>query len=359
MKLVSVIVPVYRSEQYLGRCVDSLISQSYGNLEIILVDDGSPDACPAMCDEYAARDARIKVIHKENAGQGYARNDALRIATGDYVTFVDSDDWIEADHIERLACEMTRTGADIVLGTLRSVSPDGVEKLHTLYAEKKIYDRDTLRRELLLPLIGPEADFPDDVQIDSSCCSNMYSMELIKKNELLYPSEREAVAEDTFFNIFCLAHADKAVVTEEAGYCYYDNNKSTSRKYDRRRFGRTLEFYRRLNETAEQCGFGSEAELRVIRSFLMKIRVAIRLAATSDMKYKEKMLCIREMLEHPAVNGALQRYPIEKYGCAVRLLSVCMKKKMVCSVYAMTLLREKLRNKKTLGVFTRAAGLDR
>lgn len=112
-KLISVIVPVYKVESYLHRCLDSIINQSYKNLEIILVDDGSPDNCPAICDEYAAKDNRIKVVHQENKGLSAARNAGLDIATGDYVAFVDSDDWIELDTYKKVIDVGSET--DIVL----------------------------------------------------------------------------------------------------------------------------------------------------------------------------------------------------------------------------------------------------
>lgn len=100
--VVSVIVPVYKVEQYLDQCVESIVSQSYPYLEIILVDDGSPDQCPAICDKWAERDGRIKVIHKKNGGLSDARNNGLRESQGEYVIFVDSDDWIERNMVEKL-----------------------------------------------------------------------------------------------------------------------------------------------------------------------------------------------------------------------------------------------------------------
>lgn len=98
--LISIIVPVYKVEQYLRECIDSIINQTYKNLEIILVDDGSPDNCGIICDEYSAKDPRIKVIHKENGGLSDARNCALNIASGEYFSFVDSDDWISTEMIQ-------------------------------------------------------------------------------------------------------------------------------------------------------------------------------------------------------------------------------------------------------------------
>ena len=100
--LISVIVPVYKVEEYLGRCVDSLLAQTYDNLEIILVDDGSPDGCGAICDDYARRDARVRVTHKENGGLSSARNAGIDVARGDYLGFVDSDDWVAAQTYEWL-----------------------------------------------------------------------------------------------------------------------------------------------------------------------------------------------------------------------------------------------------------------
>ena len=100
--LISVIVPVYKVEQYLDKCVESIVNQTYRNLEIILVDDGSPDNCPAMCDGWAKRDYRIKVIHKANGGLSDARNAGVAVASGEFIGFVDSDDWVAQDYIEYL-----------------------------------------------------------------------------------------------------------------------------------------------------------------------------------------------------------------------------------------------------------------
>ena len=99
---ISVIVPIYKVEPYLRKCVDSILNQTYRNLEVILVDDGSPDKCGEICDEYAQKDSRVKVIHKENGGVSDARNVGLDVCTGEYITFVDSDDWIEQEHIHSM-----------------------------------------------------------------------------------------------------------------------------------------------------------------------------------------------------------------------------------------------------------------
>jgi len=122
---ISVIVPVYKAEQYLEQCVKSIREQTYQNLEIILVDDGSPDRCGQMCDAFAAEDPRIRVIHKENGGQSAARNAALDVVTGDYIGFVDADDWIEPHMYETLYRLLVKHGAQISACGARLIFEDG------------------------------------------------------------------------------------------------------------------------------------------------------------------------------------------------------------------------------------------
>ena len=136
-KKISVIVPVYKVEDYLECCVDSIINQTYKNLEIILVDDGSPDRCSEICDRYATNDDRVIVIHKQNEGVARARNSALDIATGDYISFIDSDDWIAEDAYEYLVKNIERYKADCVVGRCQIVyEKDGALK----YAKKENVD---------------------------------------------------------------------------------------------------------------------------------------------------------------------------------------------------------------------------
>lgn len=119
--LISVIIPIYKVEPYLEHCIDSVLKQTYTDLEIILVNDGSPDNCPQICDEYAQKDARIKVIHKENGGLSDARNAGLDICTGDYIFFLDSDDWISKDCIQILEETAKANDYDIIVGNFRKV----------------------------------------------------------------------------------------------------------------------------------------------------------------------------------------------------------------------------------------------
>lgn len=121
-KLVSIIIPVYKTEKYLRMCVDSVLNQTYPNLEVVLVDDGSPDDCPAICDEYARKDSRICVIHQQNAGLSMARNAGIDICTGDYITFVDSDDALHVEFVARLLAACEDNGAEIAVGDFKNTT---------------------------------------------------------------------------------------------------------------------------------------------------------------------------------------------------------------------------------------------
>ena len=138
MSTVSIIVPVYKVEDYIRECLDSILAQTYPYFELILVDDGSPDGCGRICDDYAKRDNRIKVVHKVNGGLTSARNAGLEVAKGEWIMHVDGDDWIEPDMIESLIEAAQITGADMVIGDFVKYGPSaGYNKLPTWSSDKK------------------------------------------------------------------------------------------------------------------------------------------------------------------------------------------------------------------------------
>ena len=138
MSTVSIIVPIYKVEDYIRECIDSILAQTYPDFELILVDDGSPDSCGRICDDYAKRDNRIKVVHKVNGGLTSARNAGLEVAKGEWIMHVDGDDWIEPDMIESLIEAAQITGADMVIGDFVKYGPSaGYNKLPTWSSDKK------------------------------------------------------------------------------------------------------------------------------------------------------------------------------------------------------------------------------
>lgn len=359
MELISVIVPVYGVEEYLYRCVDSIRGQTYGNLDIILVDDGSPDRCPELCEELARQDPRIRVVHKENGGQGLARNSGLEIARGEYVTFVDADDWISAEHIQRLHRRAAETGADMVLGGHTVADNSLTCRAYPPVIEERVYEGEQVIEQILLPMIAPEPEYPEDVMIQSSACMGLYRMDLIRQHGLQFVSERVTVAEDLHFNIDFLSHARRVAVLKEAGYFYFENNASSTRKYNPLRTGRTIHFYTAIRDRMRAHGLEERCGYRLDRCYLMKVRVAIRLIVISDLPRREKLSQIRTLLSAQTTRSALAEYPIQVQIPAMRLLLQLMRRESAWGVYGLMKLREGARNQQMLKALLKKLGIGK
>ncbi len=208
--LISIIIPVYKVEKYLEKCIQSVINQTYENLQIILVDDGSPDNCGKICDEYAKKDHRIEVIHKSNGGLSDARNKGLEIAKGEYIGFVDSDDYIEADMYEVLYNLLKQYNADVSICNFYTVSQ---EKIAIKNADNGIkeYNRIEILKEILL-----------DNNIQSYAWNKLYKKDLF--DEIKYPVGKKY--EDIGTTFYLLEKCNKVVVTGKPEYYYINRQDS-------------------------------------------------------------------------------------------------------------------------------------
>ena len=212
LPLISVIVPVYKVENYLDCCVQSIVNQTYSNLEILLIDDGSPDASGAMCDAWAEKDSRIRVIHQENAGGGAARNAGLDAARGERIAFVDSDDYIAPDCYQYLHT-LLEEGADIAecdfVETERNDAVFGTDageiSFYTPLEAMRCHIRDTAFRQLIW--------------------NKLYRRDLLVDHQIQFTSEVRW-AEDLVFNMQYLEYANVLVSIPEAGYYYVQNPQS-------------------------------------------------------------------------------------------------------------------------------------
>ena len=211
-ELISVIVPVYKVEKYLDECVSSILSQTYNNIEVILVDDGSPDNCPAICDEWAKKDNRIKVVHKENGGVSSARNAGIGIATGNYIGFVDSDDWIEPDMFELLIKAMSENDAQLVSCDLYYDSQE------TEFYIK--YDNSCNNSEIV-NIENPYRDILVIPQVSGYLCNKLFKKEFAKQLSL---DEELAQNEDLLFVVQYLDYVTKMVHVSKELYHYRMGN---------------------------------------------------------------------------------------------------------------------------------------
>ena len=202
---ISVIVPVYKTEGLLDRCVESIVGQTYKNLEIILVDDGSPDNCPAMCDEWAEKDSRIRVIHKENGGVSSARNAALDIATGDYIGFVDSDDWIEPEMYSSLIQKISESGKNIALCSYYAVEISGERYECRCVVDKEVLDKDDYFRFIVL---GGDGGY---------IWNRLYDADILKEVRF---DEDIWYSEDLLFNFKTAQKSNGAAILDKIEYNY-------------------------------------------------------------------------------------------------------------------------------------------
>lgn len=227
---VSIIVPIYRVEQYLNRCINSIINQTYSNLEIILIDDGSPDKCPFICNEYAQKDDRVKVIHKENGGLSDARNIGLDISTGEYIVFIDSDDYIELNMIESMIDNMIQNEADLVVCNIRYIFDD---RQCVKYSKPdRILDRFEAMKEYI-----------NDGIVQAVAWNKLYKKSII--GDMRYKVGK--TNEDEFFTYKVIDKAKKIYYNSSAFYNYLQRESSIMAKYSIKRLDGVEASYERLN----------------------------------------------------------------------------------------------------------------
>lgn len=341
-KKVSVIVPVYNVEKYINKCVDSVLSQTYSNIEVILVDDESPDNCPEICDLYKEQDKRVKVIHKKNGGLGFARNSGLAEASGDYVLFVDSDDYIDPNMIKRLYDKLKETGSDTVFcGLSRSYKDGSVEKVPAYY-DNKTFSGETVINNVLLEMIGSKPEEKEDAILYMSVWHALYSMDIIKKYGIKFPSEREFMSEDIAFHIDYLRYSKQVSYIADCLYYYRVNDLSLSMTYDPNRFNRRKKLYTQI---CEKLSFFLEEErylLRAQRMFLGGVRGRIiDIVRYEDKKKTEK---ISEVTSDDMVQKVLFTYPYNKNPIKHKLYNFMIKYKLnllLCVVTKMFLIIKK------------------
>lgn len=328
METVSVIIPVYKVEQYITQCIDSVIKQTYSNLEIILVDDGSPDKCGSICDNYSKVDNRIKVIHKQNQGLGLARNTGLAAATGKYVVFVDSDDWLEKDHIGNIVTAIENSGADIVVHGFQYRVEDRIPQKCPPF---KIGIFTNIIDEVLLPMMSAKiGDKEKNILPVGSWCK-LYRKEIIANNKLYFINEKQCISEDVLFNIDYLRCCKKACIIDECGYNYRMNPNSISNAYDDKRTPRMFRFFEDVDQifNSDIRLNTSEAKQHLERCYIAKSRVGLRLICNSTLPLKQKIIEIYKILNHPTLQRALRNFPIRTYNQHLFFITILMRIKMV------------------------------
>ena len=316
--LISVIVPVYNVSKYLRECVDSIIFQSYKNLEIILIDDGSTDGSDSICDEIAEKDRRIKVYHKNNEGLGLTRNYGITKMTGRYVIFVDSDDIISPDYIETLYNMLKENGVDSVKCGFRRIN-DSYEVISEKKYKNQCYINDDVKNLFLPKLFGSLPNTNDSIEM--SVWGGIYSVEIIRKNKILFESERKLLSEDIFFNIHYFENSSGVFVTEYNEYLYRKNQSSLTKTYRSDRFEKGKALFQSLCNIAERYPKTDEIILRATKQFFVNIGMALSQEKTriSGLSKKQAYLNIEKICRDSLVKEVISKYPVKKLRFKQRL----------------------------------------
>lgn len=309
---VSIIVPCYNVEAYLPRCMDSLLGQTLKEIEIILVDDESPDRVPAMCDEYAQQDCRVKVVHKRNGGLGFARNSGLDVATGEYVIFHDSDDYIDKDAFERLYVKANTLDLDILRFTFNTFQKEDSFHL-SFYTDDVliINDRKKLREVALCVFSVPLYPSQRQFHFPGSAWSALFRLSLIKEQGLLFHSEREILGEDYLFSYQYMQHVQRFGYMNCTFYHYRENPNSLTRKPRLDKLEMAAYNCRYVMKELEKDKYPSSAKLFAYNYFINSVRALVQQILVSDLSKDVKRKWFHNNRRNSLVQQAYKDFPVQ------------------------------------------------
>ena len=339
VSLISIIVPVYNVEKYLDKCVQSLLNQTYKNIEIILVDDGSPDNCGKMCDEYAAKDSRVKVIHKENGGLVSARNAGFDATTGDWHMYVDSDDWIDLDSCEKLVAAINRH-PDVnliffnMIVELDSKSIKGKRKLQSDKPEVQ-YDRDGCIELSRMAL--------DHVAGVASACLKLVNTNHARNNNLISNPKLRQGSEDAEYSLRAYYSCKKCLYINEYFYHYRYNPTSISKKIDEHNAQYLADCYTEIKKEIETFERSDEFKRTLFQDVLYAIvtaAVTTYFNPNNNEKYSLRVKKFKEIIHRNEIfRDALSLGSTAGMDKKRKFIIMCIKKRLFFMIDAIAFLK--------------------
>lgn len=340
---VSIVVPIYRVEKYLAECVDSLLNQTLTNIEIVLVDDGSPDSCGEIAEQYACKDKRIKVIHQQNAGLGPARNAGIRVATGEYIGFVDSDDWVKPEMYEKLYEAAVRENADIAVSGHCDVENGKIKrKMRHPLAGKTLTDHADIM-EVRKNLYGHRL-FDDCIEsFPMSVCMSIYRRNMIEGRRLQFVN---ILSEDIIFNLDAYKCAQIIAFMDSTDYCYRkEAQESITYSFSSKKLMQFQEFLTFLTKKAMQEQ-DDECIVRAKRTAIDYCRVYVGVVSRSKESVRNKKKYIREFIHNQTISSCWEGYPVKALPIQQGIFHVLIEHEFVGAALFLNLLRETLRKAK-------------
>lgn len=321
---ISIIVPIYKIEKrLLTDCIDSLCKQTSKNIEIVLVDDGSPDECGRICDEYGSYDSRIKVIHTENKGVSNARNEGIRNSTGRYIMFVDGDDYLELDACEKCLSKMETTNADLLLF---KVFKDNLTTNNLNIKDLILTDKDSIE-EVRLSVMSHVELYPGF--ISGSPCMKLYKRDVIIDNKLQFVVGLKK-CQDRVFTFDYYSKVNSIVFMDYQGYHYIFNENSVTNKYNpnitdilkKARY----EFKKRINKNNKQY---QEAYDMLCARFLGEILHLDVFNAQNDINFVNRVERVKRLIKDKDYFHAIKHANLKLCGKKNALIFLAIKFRMI------------------------------
>lgn len=310
--VVSIVVTVFNIKKYINRCIESIVQQTYKNIQVILVDDGSNDGSSIICDNWAKKDKRIEVIHKKNGGLSDARNCGLEKARGKYVCFVDGDDYIENRLVELSYQFAIQNKADMVIYSNYFVSPNNQKRIQHLHATKNVYSGSEVMGVLFDECIGSLPSHKTDYDVGFSPWGRLYKRSNLVDNNIKFKSERILIYEDLMFFLDLLPVVSKVVILDKPLYNYCSNEDSLTRKVDSKRFEKIKYQYNYLKSNPpynREIFENQDTSLRFKRTMIGYVRNAMTRAVKNDEYAYQN---IKKIINDNFCQELLKNYPIGK-----------------------------------------------
>lgn len=318
MKKVSVVIPIYNVEQYLPKCLDSIVGQTYKNLEIICVDDGSPDNSAEILRAYSEKDDRIIIVHKENGGLSSARNEGIKVATGDYTVFVDADDWIDTETIEAAVSTAEKDGVDMVMwGYTREFKSKSIEK--RIFDGDRIFSAEETRcfvHRRIVGLLGEELSNPENADSISTAWGKLYNTKKIKDNHLEFVDTKIIGTEDVLFNTYYFSFVENCKFIDKP-YNHYrkDNETSLTRSYKPKLFEQWSTLYEIMLDYLRNNSLCCSEDFRTAlnnRICLSMIGLGLN-EYCRKAKFMERAVKISEILSSPLYRKAYKNLDLSHF----------------------------------------------
>lgn len=342
MPKISIIVPVYNVEPYLRQCLDSLINQTYQNIEIICVDDGSTDSSGKILDQYAQTDSRLQSIHTKNSGVASARNTGLSIASGKYITFVDGDDWIDANACEKAVLQTETQCFDLVMWSYIREFPDHSAP-KVIFPAQKIF-HETECRELqrrMIGLWGSELAHPENADALCTVWGKLYRREIIEQNAVRFTDlKRIGTYEDGLFNLNYLAYTKSAIYLPDY-FSHYRKNTGMTAKYRSKLSAQWKNLFSDMRSyiAKENCGSEFKQALNN-RISLSMIGLGLNAMAIPNRKALRE---IRSVLSDPEYRAAIKVLPMRYFPPHWWVFFACCKLRFAGGVFLLLKCIERLK----------------